>query len=86
MKDELGMYDPTALIKASRNRFIWVAGNYRLGAYGWLAGTTMERESSPNVGLYGELIPIGWLNFLAKYYRPASGVGVDSELYPFGRG
>jgi carboxylesterase type B len=53
-KEEFGMYDPTGLIKASKNRFIWVASNYRLGAYGWLAGTTMERESSPNVGLYGD--------------------------------
>jgi carboxylesterase type B len=53
-KEEFGMYDPTSLIKASRNRFIWVASNYRLGTYGWLAGTTMERESTPNVGLYGE--------------------------------
>jgi carboxylesterase type B len=41
------------MIKKSGDNFIWVAGNYRLGVYGWLAGKTMEKESHANIGLYG---------------------------------
>lgn len=52
-KDQFGLYNPTDLIVKGNGSFIWVAGNYRLGIYGWMAGATMEKESHSNLGLYG---------------------------------
>ena len=33
---------------------IWVVANYRLGAFGWLAGDTVERNGFPNAALYDQ--------------------------------
>lgn len=45
------MYNGTGLLMADTGNVIFVAGNYRLGAFGWLAGTTMESQGLPNAGL-----------------------------------
>jgi carboxylesterase type B len=60
-KEQMGLYNPTELIKRADGEMIWVAGNYRLGVYGWLAGETMERESSPNIGLYDQRMVLQWI-------------------------
>ena len=44
------LYNGTAFITKDQN-VIFVAGNYRLGAYGWLAGITMQSHGYPNAGL-----------------------------------
>ena len=56
----LPYYDGTGLIQASHNSVIFVASNYRLGAYGWLACDTMEKEGLPNVGLYDQRAALEW--------------------------
>jgi carboxylesterase type B len=58
-----GMYDGTPLVKASKDNFIYVAGNYRLGALGFLAGTSMEKEESAttNVGFYDQRAVLEWI-------------------------
>ena len=33
---------------------IFITGNYRLGAFGWLAGPTMQEWGMPNAGLYDQ--------------------------------
>ena len=33
----------------------------QLGAYGWLAGTTMESEGLPNAGLYDQRAALQWI-------------------------
>jgi carboxylesterase type B len=60
-KEQMGLYNPTELLKRTDGEMIWVAGNYRLGTYGWLAGETMERESSPNIGLYDQRMVLQWI-------------------------
>ncbi|OJJ42979.1 hypothetical protein ASPZODRAFT_19957 [Penicilliopsis zonata CBS 506.65] len=40
---------------------IIVAANYRLGAYGWLAGTSMENQGTPNLGLYDQRAALQWV-------------------------
>ena len=47
-------YDGTGLIEVSGNNVIFVASNYRLGAFGFLAGTTMEQQGLPNAGFYDQ--------------------------------
>ncbi|KAI0847357.1 Alpha/Beta hydrolase protein [Daldinia vernicosa] len=61
MQPELLFYDGTGLISQSGNNIIFVAMNYRVGAFGFLAGTTMENEGTPNAGLWdqgGKLDPL----------------------------
>jgi carboxylesterase type B len=52
--DPYGVYNPTRLMSLSEGNFIWVAGNYRLGAYGWIGGKTIEKIGTPNMGLHGK--------------------------------
>ena len=44
-------YDGAAAVTRGEDSIIFVAGNYRLGAYGWLAGPTMRSQGYPNAGL-----------------------------------
>lgn len=39
-------YDGSGMISQSGNDVIFVAMNYRVGAYGFLAGTTMEEQGN----------------------------------------
>lgn len=55
LQPELPLYDGTGLLAQSGNNMIFVAMNYRVGAYGFLAGTTMEKEGLPNAGLWDQV-------------------------------
>jgi carboxylesterase type B len=56
----LPFYDGTGMIKQSGNNVIYVASNYRMGAFGFLAGTTMENEGLPNAGLWDQRAALQW--------------------------
>lgn len=58
---ELPFYDGSGLINQSGGNMIFIAMNYRLGAYGFLAGTTMEREGLPNAGLWDQRAALQWV-------------------------
>ncbi|KAK6356010.1 hypothetical protein TWF718_000383 [Orbilia javanica] len=49
---------------------IFVVGNYRLGALGWLAGTYVEGHATPNAGLTDQRL---LLEFVQKYIRQVGG-------------
>ena len=53
-KDEWSLYDGQGIFEATEDKVIWVVGNYRLGAFGWLAGNTVEKNGSPNAALYDQ--------------------------------
>ncbi|KAF4343780.1 cholinesterase [Fusarium beomiforme] len=55
------LYNGRSLIKASNYKTIFVAGNYRLGAFGWLAGSIMEANGLPNAGLYDQNLLLQWV-------------------------
>ncbi|KAL9074453.1 MAG: hypothetical protein Q9161_002241 [Pseudevernia consocians] len=59
--DILPLYDGTGVLQESAGNVIFVASNYRLGAYGWLAGTTMESDGLPNAGLYDQRAALQWI-------------------------
>ncbi|KAI1329830.1 Alpha/Beta hydrolase protein [Xylariaceae sp. FL0255] len=42
-----------------RLSLLW--GNYRLGAYGWLAGNYMQKSVQPNAGLYDQALLLDWV-------------------------
>ena len=57
----LPLYDGTGMMSQSSNNFIYVSFNYRLGAMGFLAGTTMERDGLPNAGLWDQRAVFQWV-------------------------
>ncbi|KAI2617823.1 alpha/beta-hydrolase [Hypoxylon sp. NC1633] len=61
LQPELPFYDGTGLVAQSGNNMIFVAMNYRVGAYGFLAGTTMEKEGVPNAGLWDQRAAFQWV-------------------------
>ncbi|KAI0169237.1 alpha/beta-hydrolase [Hypoxylon sp. FL1284] len=61
LEPELPFYDGTGLVAQSDNNMIYVAMNYRVGAYGFLAGTTMEKEGLPNAGLHDQRAAFQWV-------------------------
>ncbi|MCJ1393378.1 hypothetical protein MMC18_006251 [Xylographa bjoerkii] len=54
-------YNGTGMLQAANNGVIFVAGNYRLGAYGWLAGEYMEKMALPNAGLQDQRLLLQWV-------------------------
>lgn len=60
LEPALPFYDGTGMISQSGNNVIFVASNYRLGAFGFLAGTTMEQQGLPNAGLWDQRAALQW--------------------------
>ncbi|OBT60417.1 hypothetical protein VE03_10255 [Pseudogymnoascus sp. 23342-1-I1] len=54
-------YDGQGFRDATNNSLIWVTGNYRLGAFGFLAGTTIEKNAQPNAGLHDQRLVLDWV-------------------------
>lgn len=61
LQPDLPFYDGSGMIGQSNNGMIFVAMNYRLGAYGFLAGTSMERDGLPNAGLWDQRAAFQWV-------------------------
>jgi carboxylesterase type B len=56
-----GVYSGSHLIEQSKGNMIFVSANYRVGVYGWLAGPTIEKEATPNVGLWDQRAALEWI-------------------------
>ncbi|KAE9579342.1 hypothetical protein CGMCC3_g4630 [Colletotrichum fructicola] len=70
-KNQIGpLYTGQSIIAASNYQTIFVAGNYRLGAYGWLSGDFMQKNAQPNAGLYDQALLFEWVQ---KYINKVSG-------------
>ncbi|KAL8644498.1 MAG: hypothetical protein Q9226_007734, partial [Calogaya cf. arnoldii] len=54
-------YAGTGLLQQTNGNVIVVTSNYRLGAYGFLAGNTMEKDGLPNAGLYDQRAALQWI-------------------------
>lgn len=56
---------PAGLIKASQvnntHGIIFVSLNYRLGAFGWLSGPTLQSDGTANAGLYDQRLALQWV-------------------------
>ena len=61
LQPELPFYDGSGILGQAKNGLIFVAMNYRLGAYGFLAGTTMEEDGLPNAGLWDQRAAFQWV-------------------------
>jgi acetylcholinesterase len=45
----------------SSDGIIYVAFNYRLGAFGWLAGPSLQKDGTANAGLYDQRMALEWV-------------------------
>ncbi len=59
--EALEFYDGSGMINESGGNLIYVAMNYRVGAFGFLAGSTMESEGLPNAGLWDQRAALQWI-------------------------
>lgn len=50
-----------SLLNSGNNSFIYVASNYRVGAYGFLAGSSIEADGNPNAGLHDQRAALQWI-------------------------
>ncbi|GME42638.1 hypothetical protein GTA08_BOTSDO12124 [Neofusicoccum parvum] len=73
------LYSGLNLIQTSNNTVIYVASNYRLGAFGFLGGSTMEREGLPNAGFWDQRAALNW----TKQYIGLLG-GDSEQMTAFG--
>ncbi|KND89160.1 Lipase 1 [Tolypocladium ophioglossoides CBS 100239] len=55
------LYTGQSILTASNDTAIYIVGNYRLGAFGWLAGHYMESSGQPNAGLYDQALLLSWV-------------------------
>jgi carboxylesterase type B len=55
------LVEMTGVVKSSGGNAIVVSGNYRLGAYGWLGGPTVEGEGVPNAALWDQRAVLQWV-------------------------
>ncbi|KAL1640438.1 hypothetical protein SLS58_006936 [Diplodia intermedia] len=46
---------------ASSDGVVWVALNYRLGAFGWLSGPTFQQDGTANLGLHDQRFALEWV-------------------------
>ncbi|PNP57429.1 hypothetical protein THARTR1_02426 [Trichoderma harzianum] len=75
---------PNGIISASQedgsDGIIWVAMNYRLGAFGFLAGPTMQKDGTANAGLYDQRLALQWVQEnIAKFGGDPDNVTVMGE-------
>lgn len=80
-KQEYG--NPAGLLARSQNNnnngIIYVALNYRLGAFGWLAGPTLQEDGTANVGLHDQQLALEWVQ---THIHKFGSVGIE-ELFVF---
>ncbi|KAI0886712.1 alpha/beta-hydrolase [Annulohypoxylon maeteangense] len=58
-----GKFNPAGLLAASSSDsgFVFVAINYRLGAFGWLGGDEVGADGTRNAGLYDQRLAFKWV-------------------------
>ncbi|CAK3971205.1 carboxylesterase family [Lecanosticta acicola] len=70
--DKRSVGNPAGLLQRSQNNnntgLIYVSLNYRLGAFGWLAGPTFQSDGTANAGLYDQRMALEWVrDNIAKF-------------------
>ncbi|KAK9447757.1 Carboxylesterase [Limtongia smithiae] len=59
MKD--GIYNPKGLLDRAQGNMVYVALNYRLGAFGFLGGSEMKKRGYTNLGLMDQRMALDWV-------------------------
>lgn len=75
---------PNGIISASQedgsDGIVWVAMNYRLGSFGFLAGPSLQADGTANAGLYDQRLALQWVQEnIAKFGGDPDNVTVMGE-------
>ncbi|KAK9462951.1 Alpha/Beta hydrolase protein [Lipomyces oligophaga] len=74
------IYNPHGLMMVAEGNMIYVALNYRLGAFGFLAGSIMKHEDVTNLGLHDQRFALEWIqNHIEKFGGDPNQVTVMGE-------
>lgn len=77
---QLPLYSGTGVLSVASEPLIFVAGNYRLGAFGWLAGSYMETAGAPNAGLLDQRMILSFVQqHIGKVNGDSSSVSAWGE-------
>jgi carboxylesterase type B len=60
-KTNINTGNPAGLIHRSNDSIVYVALNYRLGAFGWLSGPTLQTDGTANAGLLDQRFALQWI-------------------------
>lgn len=73
--------DASGLIKASNHSLVFVAINYRLGAFGWLSGPDVQKHDGlSNAALYDQRLALQWVqDHIANFGGDPSRVTILGE-------
>jgi carboxylesterase type B len=76
--DKNGIYNATPIVRLAQGTLIHVTGNYRLGPFGFLGGTTIEKDSTatPNAGFHDQRAVLEWIH---KYIVSQSIIEINSN-------
>ena len=64
---DMFVYDTGMWVENADNDLIYVAGNHRMGAFGFLTGPTVEKEATSNVGLFDQRAILQWIQNYISY-------------------
>ena len=94
-----GTYNPAGLLKASQvsgsEGVVYVAFNYRLGAFGWISGPTLQSDGTANAALYDQRLALQWIqknihlfggdpNRVTVFGESAGGGSIFHQITAFG--
>lgn len=75
-----GRQDLTAIINANNQSFIGVSIQYRLGAFGFLAGDEVFRNGVANAGILDQTFALQWVqSYIGMFGGNASAVTISGE-------
>lgn len=55
------LYTGQSMLETTNYQTIFISGNYRVGAFGWLAGDYMQEVAQPNAGLHDQALLFEWV-------------------------
>jgi len=59
--DKAGRGSPAGLLERSNNEIVFVQINYRLGALGWMGGSSVQEDGEANAGLWDQRLALQWI-------------------------
>ncbi|KAK9491483.1 Alpha/Beta hydrolase protein [Lipomyces doorenjongii] len=60
--EKAGVHNPKGLMKIAQGKLVYVAFNYRLGAFGFLGGKEVRAKGATNAGLHDQRMALDWIH------------------------
>ncbi|KAK9376341.1 Alpha/Beta hydrolase protein [Lipomyces chichibuensis] len=60
--EKAGVHNPKGLMKIADGKLVYVAFNYRLGAFGFLGGKEVKAKGATNAGFHDQRMALDWIH------------------------